>query len=108
MPFNDSPRGLIQDAVPDGDEDPVIDEHLALLLSKIEPWLVMYAPDVATATTTLAPLRDGMVLVTPVGGGRLYVRVAGAWLKVWPKYSYGTAAPNAATMDVGDVYFQHA
>lgn len=113
MPFDDSPRGLLVDAVPDGDEDTTVDVHLALLLSKIEPWLVLYAPDPTTATTSLAPLKPGMLLVTPQanvnGTGRVYVRLpTNEWLKIFPTRHYGSAAPNAALMDVGDFYLQHA
>lgn len=112
MPFLDSPRGLIEDAVPDGDEDPFVEDHLLLLLQKIEPWLVLYAPDIDTATASMAPLKPGMVVVTPQaninGTGRMYMRIGSTWQKVFPTRHYGPGAPNAALMDVGDVYFQHA
>jgi hypothetical protein len=108
MPFNDSTRGVIQDVLADDAEPADYPVQIAAIVNAIEPNLVLKADTVTTANTTLAPLVEGMILITTGAAKEVYVRQGTAWVKIHPNTYAGTAAP-AGTLGInGDVYFQYA
>ncbi len=108
MPFTDSSMGLIQDKLPDDDENADFPVQIAGIVNAIEPHLVLKAANIATANSTLVPVAEGMLLITTAAPKEIYVRQDSAWLKIYPRTYYGTAAPAASLGINGDVYFQYA
>lgn len=108
MPFNDSARGVIQDVLPDDDENADFPVQIAAIVNAIEPNLVLRADTVAIANATLGPLTEGMVLITTLAPKEIYVRQGTAWTKIYPTTYAGTTVPSASLGVNGDTYFQYA
>ena len=108
MPFNDSQRGVIQDVLADDFEDADYPVQIAAIVNSIEPHLVLKSASIATANATLSPIIEGMLLITTAAPKEVYKRDGATWVKLYPLYYSGTAAPAAALGVNGDVYFQYA
>jgi len=108
MPFTDSQRKQFASVVPTDPTTPTVPAHLQDIVDAIEAQTVLRADDWSDADTFIAPYSDGMLLYV-VDIASLFLRLGGAWTKVYPKTYTGTALPvgglGVGAAD-GDLYFQ--
>lgn len=115
MAYIPSERTQVKDGtggnvVPDSVQIPAAHTDFLKIVNAIEPRLVMRLASLAEAEvepTSIAPLENGMWLVTTSSPYEVYYRVAGAWKKVWPVVYNGTAAPAASLGVEDDLYIQY-
>jgi hypothetical protein len=109
MGFVASARGQIQAAdsvIPDSAQTPFAHTHLKALADALEARVALRVASIG-AVSTLNPLQDGMVVVTTSSPQEMYLRAAGAWVKVHPRIYSGTTTPSAGLGANGDVYIQY-
>lgn len=105
MAFTDSARSQFTAIVPDNPATPTVPAHLQDIVDAIEARVVLRADDWSDADTNIAPYQDGMLLYV-ANIGALFLRVNGAWVKLYPTNYTGTGAPDPALGADGDLYFQ--
>jgi hypothetical protein len=104
MGFENSPLEQLGEVIPDGTETPEIPEHLTDIVTAVEKRLLL--------KFSSRPARN-LKLPAPEDGQSTYIedvdeidtRVNGAWVKTWPLFYFGTAAPSG-TPGPNDVYFR--
>lgn len=105
MAFTDSDRKQFLAIVPDDPATPTVPAHLQAIVDAIEEHVVLHAADWSAADTNLTPYKNGM-LVFVENPGALYLRLGGAWLKVYPTNYTGTGDPSPSLGVDGDLYFK--
>lgn len=107
MPFTDSARKQFPAVVPDDPAQPTVPAHLQAIVDAIEEHVILYADDWSYADTFIAPYTNGMLLFV-ADPEALYLRLGGAWVKVYPTSFTGTGPPDPTLGADGDLYFQTA
>jgi hypothetical protein len=108
MPFTDSTRHMVTGVLADTNEPADYPTQIANIVNAIEPRLVLTATNVGAATSLLTPLVEPMLLVTTQAPKEVYIRLDGAWKKIWPMAYTGPGAPASTLGASGDFYFQTA
>lgn len=96
--------------IPDAAQIPAAHTHFYDIVKAIEPRLVLRLSSISVATTepqSIAPLENGMFVVTTSAPYEIYYRAANTWKKLYPVVYNGTAAPAAGLGADDDLYVMY-
>jgi|KBSMisStaDraftv2_1062788.scaffolds.fasta_scaffold00613_24 hypothetical protein len=96
--------------IPDSAQIPAAHTHFYEIVKALEPRLVLRLPSIAVATTepqSIAPLENGMFVVTTSAPYEIYYRAANTWKKIYPVVYNGTAVPATGLGADDDLYVMY-